>query len=39
MHGETIVATSTGEGSNAPGVGGDQTNNSLQRAGAAFVFH
>ncbi|HET8934296.1 MAG TPA: hypothetical protein VFN67_12690 [Polyangiales bacterium] len=38
MHGETILSASTGEGSNATGVGGDQTNNSLSRAGAAYVF-
>ena len=39
MHGETLVSTGTGEGSHASGVGGDQTNNSQARAGAAFVFH
>jgi hypothetical protein len=38
MQGETILASGTGEASNASGVGGDQTNNSLQRAGAAYVF-
>jgi hypothetical protein len=38
MHGDTLVATGTGEASDATGVGGDQSSNALKRAGAAWVF-
>jgi hypothetical protein len=36
--GNTIVVSATGEGSNATGVGGDETNNAAGGAGAVYVF-
>jgi hypothetical protein len=36
--GNTLAVGAVGEASNAVGVGGDQTNNSLVRAGAVYVF-
>lgn len=36
--GSTLVVGAEGEGSTATGVGGDQTNNSAQFAGAVYVF-
>lgn len=38
VSGGTVVVGATGEGSNATGVNGDQTNNSAQGSGAAYVF-
>ena len=38
IDGDTIVVGSMHERSNATGVGGDQTNNDLRNAGAAYVF-
>jgi hypothetical protein len=38
LYGDTVVSTSSGEGSNATGVNGDQANNALMRAGAVYVF-
>ena len=35
---DTVVVCAPGEGSNATGVGGDQTNESVLNAGAAYVF-
>ena len=37
--GSTFVAGATGEDSAAAGIDGDATDNSLQNAGAAYVFH
>ena len=38
ISGDTVVVGAPGESSNATGVNGDQTNNSLLDAGAAYVF-
>ena len=38
ISGDTIVVGAPGEASNATGVNGDQSNNSAQFAGAAYVF-
>jgi len=38
IYGDTIVVTATSEDSNATGVDGDQSNNSVQSAGATYVF-
>ena len=38
IDGETAVIGARGEGSNATGVNGDQSNNSLSGAGAVYVF-
>lgn len=38
ISGDTIVVGADGEGSNATGVNGDQTNKSAPNAGAAYVF-
>ncbi len=38
VSGETIVVGAAGEASNATGVDGDQTNNTLPASGAAYVF-
>src|SRR5262249_267956 len=38
LSGQTLVVGSSGESSNAIGVNGDQTNNSVLVAGAAYVF-
>lgn len=38
ISGNTIVVGALGEASNATGVGGDQTNNSMLNSGAAYVF-
>ncbi len=38
LDGETLVVGSLGESSNATGVNGDQSDNSADRAGAAYVF-
>lgn len=38
MSGDTLVVGASGEGSAATGVGGDQTNNSVNASGAVFVF-
>lgn len=38
IDGDTVVVGATEEASNATGVNGDQTNNSLSSAGAAYVF-
>ena len=38
MSGDTLVVGASGESSNASGVNGAQNNNSLQSAGAAYVF-
>jgi uncharacterized protein (TIGR03437 family) len=38
VSGGTVVVGATGEGSNATGVNGDQTNNSAPGSGAAYVF-
>lgn len=37
--GSTIVIGAPSEGSNATGIGGDQTNNSLSNAGAVYVLY
>lgn len=36
--GNTLAVGAVGEASNAAGIGGDQTNNSLVRAGAVYMF-
>ncbi len=38
MSGDTLVVGASGESSNASGVNGDQNNNSLNGAGAVYVF-
>src|SRR5437867_499740 len=38
ISGDTVVVGAPGEGSNATGVNGDQSNNSAPNAGAAYVF-
>jgi hypothetical protein len=38
VSGDTVVVGASGEGSNATGVNGDQSNNSTPGAGAAYVF-
>ncbi len=38
LHGDTLVVGATGEDSQASGVDGDQSDNSLSGAGAAYVF-
>ncbi|MCG6118775.1 MAG: choice-of-anchor D domain-containing protein [Aquimonas sp.] len=38
LSGETLVVGAQGEGSNATGVNGDQTDNSAANSGAAYVF-
>jgi trimeric autotransporter adhesin len=38
VSGDTIVVGASGEDSNATGVNGDQSNNTISRAGAAYVF-
>jgi len=38
ISGETVVVGSDGESSNATGIGGDQTDNSANASGAAYVF-
>jgi hypothetical protein len=38
IDGDTMVVGAVGEGSNATGVGGNQANNGLIDAGAAYVF-
>lgn len=38
ISGDTLVIGATGEGSNATGVNGDQTNNSAVSSGAVYVF-
>ena len=38
VSGDTVVSGAIGEASNASGVNGDEANNSLFRAGAAYVF-
>jgi hypothetical protein len=38
LSGDTLVVGATGEDSNATGVNGDQTNNSAESAGAAYIF-
>ncbi|MBX7220185.1 MAG: hypothetical protein K1Y36_09590 [Blastocatellia bacterium] len=38
ISGDTVVVGATGEDSNATGVNGNQANNSLSAAGAAYVF-
>jgi hypothetical protein len=38
ISGETVVIGAPGERSNSTGVNGDQTNNSIQGAGAVYVF-
>jgi uncharacterized repeat protein (TIGR02543 family) len=38
ISGDSIVVTATGEDSNATGVDGDQSNNSISASGAAYVF-
>ena len=38
ISGDTVVIGAGGEDSNATGVNGDQTNDDIQRAGAAYVF-
>jgi hypothetical protein len=38
VSGDTVVVGATGDDSNASGVNGDQTDNSLSFAGAAYVF-
>jgi hypothetical protein len=38
MQGDTIVASATGEASDATGVQGNQASNALESAGAAYVF-
>lgn len=38
IHGETILVGAPGEDSNASGVGGNPSNNSMSLAGAAYVF-
>jgi hypothetical protein len=39
VHGNTVVVGATGESSNATGVNGDQTDNSVFIPGAAYVFN
>ena len=39
ISGNTIVAGAMGEASNAIGVNGDQSDNSVRWAGAAYIFH
>lgn len=39
VDGDTAVVGAVGEASNATGVGGNQADNSLPQAGAAYVFH
>ena len=36
--GDTLLITATGEGSNATGIDGDQSNNTLSNSGAAYVY-
>ena len=36
--GDTLVVGTTEEGSAATGINGDQTNNSLDRAGAVYLY-
>jgi hypothetical protein len=38
VYGDTIVSTSPGEASDAPGVNGNQASNATPSAGAAYVF-
>jgi FG-GAP repeat protein len=38
ISGDTVVVGAPGEGSNATGINGDQTNNSAPSSGAAYVF-
>jgi uncharacterized repeat protein (TIGR02543 family) len=38
ISGDTVVIGAVAEGSNATGVNGDQTNNSVSESGAAYVF-
>ncbi len=38
IDGDTIVIGASGESSNATGVNGDQADNSMSQAGAAYVF-
>lgn len=38
LHGDTALIAAAGEASNATGINGDQTNNTLSSAGAAYLF-